>query len=73
MLAVHGSENAEGYQTFYDDVGVKDDHFYHEPKGHLFKLGFTLGAILEINYLDVYTHTCCIQTPTLKATLHGAF
>lgn len=72
MLTVHGPEDAQGHQAFNDDIRIKDDNLDHQPKGHLRQLGFTLLSILEINYLDVYTHTCCIQTPTLKTTLHGA-
>ena len=72
MLVVHRTEDAEGYQEFDDDVGVKNDNFNHQPKGHFWHLRFALGAILEINYLDVYTHTCCIETPTLKTAFHGA-
>ena len=72
MLTVHGAKDAQGNQAFNDNVRIKDYYLDHKPKGHLRHLDLALGSILEINYLDVYAHTCCVQTPTLKTTLHGA-
>ncbi len=73
MLAVHGAKNADSDEEFHDDVRIEDDHFYHKPQSHLGHISLAKAAILKIDDLDIDTNTRGVETPTLKATIHGPF